>query len=435
MAGGNRGRRLGALVAIGLLAVLLAVAMWRTSTVRPARALRRDLAARASARFPRPAQVEPPEPGTFGERASAPWDALAALEGSSADVELCRAVREGEQRFENLSPSCRRELEAAAGPLAALLAATHAAEAGPPPGLGTLDAPTPPGRPRGWSTLPYAGKLGALRIRQLLARGEAANAVQVCVALQALARDASWGAALAGRLAALSVEEVAFRPCAAALDVAPTPVKRSAAGALARVEQGTPAFAEVMREYALGSRAQAFAPYLGSVDGLPPQVATWARDNAPGGRTDWRFALALGDAWHRIDARLDEAVKAAALPMPERAARLDVLAAGERPWVNRRAAFAFPQLGRAARSDARARAQLRLLQAAIAADLARAEGGRWPSASELASALSSGAPPLIELQGDVATLVDPTVPRGELALSVRADGPPSAAEGPRPAAR
>jgi hypothetical protein len=435
MAGRKRGRRLGALVAIGLLGVVLPVVMWRTSTVGPARELRRDLAARATARFPRPAQVEPPEPGTFGERAGAPWDALAALEASSADVELCRAVREAEQAFEELSPSCRRELEAASGPLAALLAATHAAEAGPPAGLGILDAPTSPGRPRAWSTLPYAGKLAALRIRQLLSRGETAQAVQVCIDLQALARDASWGSALAGRVPALVVEEVAFRPCAAALDVAPTAVKRSAAEALARVEQGTPAFAAVLREYALGARAQAFAPYLGQLDGLPTQVATWARENAPTGRTDWRFTLALGDAWHRIDARLDEAVSAAALPMPERAARLDVIAVGDRPWVNRRAAFAFPQLGRVARSDARARAQLHLLRAAVAADLARAETGRWPSAAELATALGGGDGPLIEPHGDVATLADPTVPRGELALSVRADAPAVPSEGPSPTAR
>jgi hypothetical protein len=435
MAGRTRGRRLGALVAIGLLGMVLAVVMWRTSTVGLAHELRRDLEARASARFPRPSHVEPPEPGTFGQSAGEPWDALAALEASSADVELCRAVRDGEKPFDELSPSCRRELDAAAGPLAALLAATHAAEAGPPAGLGTLDAPAPPERPRGWSTLPYAGKLGALRIRQLLSRGEAANAVQLCVDLQALARDASWGAALAGRLPALAVEEVAFRPCAAALDAAPTALQRGAAGALGRVEQGTPTFAEVMREYALGARARAFAPYLGQLEALPPQVATWARENAPAGRTDWRFALALGDAWHRIDARLTEAVEAAARPMPGRAARLDVIAAGERPWLNRRAAFAFPQLGRAARSDARARAQLRLLRAAVAADLLRAERGRWPDAAELAAALGGGDPLLIEPHGDVATLVDATVPRGELALSVRANGPGVGSKGPSPTAK
>ena len=89
--------------------------------------------------------------------------------------------------------------------------------------------------------------------------------------------------------------------------------------------------------------------------------------------------------------------------------------------MNRRASFAFPQLGRAARSDARGRAQLRLLRGATAADLFRAEQGRWPTAPELAAALGAGDPLVIESQGDVATLVDPSVPRGELAVSVRAD--------------
>jgi hypothetical protein len=269
--------------------------------------------------------------------------------------------------------------------------------------------------------LPYAGKVGALHIRQLLSTGDAAGAVRVCVDLQALARDASWGTGLAGRLPALAVEEVAFRPCVAALDAAPVEVKRSAAGALTRVEEGTPALAVIMREYALGARARAFAPYLGALDGLPGQVAAWARENEPGGRTDWRFTLALGDAWHRIDARLAAAVEAAGLPMPARAERLDLLAAGVRPWVNPRAAFALPQLGRAARSDARARAQPRLLRAAVTADLLRSEKGTWPAASELAAALGGEGAIAIEAMGETATLVDPAVPRGELAVTVRAD--------------
>jgi hypothetical protein len=271
--------------------------------------------------------------------------------------------------------------------------------------------------------LPYAAKLGALRIRQLLADGDFAGAGRACVDLQSLARDASWGTGLAGRLPAVAVEEVAFRPCTAAFDGAPAEVKRLAAEALRRVEEGTPSLEAVMREYALGARGQAFAPYLGGVAGLPPEVATWARENAPAGRTDWRFTLALGDAWHRIDARLAEAVRAAALPMPERADRLDVIAAGEKPWLNRRATFALPQLGRAARTDSRGRAQLRLLRGAIAADLFRAEQGRWPSAQELAGLLGSGDALAVEAHGDAATLVDPSVPRGELAVSVRADGP------------
>jgi len=408
-------------VAIAVVGVLLVVAIWRTSTAGPSRALRRDLVARAAARFPRPVQVGSAIQGTFGKRAAEPWEALAALEAASADVELCRALRDGEQPFASLSASCRRELQAGTEQVEALLSATHAAEAGPPRGLGTLDEPVPAGRPRGWSTLPYAGKLGALRIRQLLADGDVAGAVRVCVDLQALARDASWGTGLAGRLPALSVEEVAFRPCTAALDVAPSEVKRMAASALARVEEGTPSLPVVMREYALGARGQAFAPYLGGLESLPPEVATWAQENAPGERTDWRFSLALGDAWHRIDARLAEAVEASALPMPQRADRLDLIAAGERPLLNRRATFAFPQLGRVARSDARARAQLRLLRGAIAADLFRAEQGRWPTAAELAAAVGAGDALVVEPHGDVATVVDPAVPRGELAVSVRTD--------------
>jgi hypothetical protein len=407
-------------VTIGVALVLVALAIWRTSTIGPARTLRRDIEARASTRFPRPSHVPAPLPGTFGEHAAEAWDALGALEASSADVELCRAIRDGEQPFSALTPSCRRELESATAPLAALLSATHAVEAGPPPGLGTLDAPAPASRPRGWSTLPYAGKLGALRIRELLSAGNMAGAVQTCVDLQALARDASWGTGLAGRIPALAVEEVAFRPCAAALDSAPAEVKRSAANALARVEEGTPSFSAVLAEYALGARAKAFAPYLESPDRLPGQVGTWARENAPAGKTGWIFTLALGDAWHRIDARLAAAVKAAALPMPARADGLDALAAGERPWLNPRASYALPQLGRAARSDARARAQLHLLRAAVAADLTRATTGRWPTASELGAQVG-GDPLLLEVLGDVATLVDPSVPRGELALTVQPD--------------
>jgi hypothetical protein len=413
-------------VAIAVVGVLLAVAISRTSTAGPSRALRKDLMERAAARFPRPVQTGSALPGTFGARAAEPWDALAGLEAVSTDVELCRAVREGEQPFDSMTPSCRRELQGGTAQLEPLLTATHAAEAGPPPGLGTLDEPMPAGNPRGWSTLPYAGKLGTLRMRELLAAGDLAGAVRVCVDLQALARDASWGTGLAGRLPALSVEEVAFRPCTAALDAAPSDVKRMAAAALARVEEGTPSLAVVMREYALGARGQAFAPYLGGLEGLPTVVASWARENAPEARTDWRFALSLGDAWHRIDARLAEAVKASALPMPARADRLDVIAAGERPWLNRRATFAFPQLGRVARSDARGRAQLRLLRGAMAADLFRAEQGRWPTSPELAAALGAGDPLVVEPHGDVVTLIDPSVPRGELAVSVHADVRPAA---------
>ena len=109
--------------------------------------------------------------------------------------------------------------------------------------------------------------------------------------------------------------------------------------------------------------------------------------------------------------------------MPERAERLDAISAGERPRLNPRATFALPQLGRVARSDARARAQLRLLRGAVAADLFRDEHGRWPTGAELAAAVGTGDALVIDAHGDAATVVDPIVPRGELAVSIRADAP------------
>src|SRR5262249_39288407 len=113
---GRRALRAGLWAATIALVCVVGVALWRNSTPCPARALRPGILPRVGARFPRPPHVPPPEAGTFGERAGAPWDALAALEVGSADVELCRAVREGEQRFDALTPSCRRELKAGAAP-------------------------------------------------------------------------------------------------------------------------------------------------------------------------------------------------------------------------------------------------------------------------------------------------------------------------------
>ena len=57
----------------------------------------------------------------------------------------------------------------------------------------------------------------------------------------------------------------------------------------------------------------------------------------------------------------------------------------------------------------------------MAADLLRASSGRWPTAAELGAALGAGAPLGIEVNGQAATLVDPSVPRGELAVTLFPD--------------
>ena len=409
-----------ALLVVGAGSIALGVLTWRTSTAGPSRRLVRDIQSRAEAHFPRPGHVATPTPGTFGVAAAGPWDGLAEREALSVDVELCRAVRDGEQPFSTASPGCLREMAGASAELAGLLEATHRSEAGPVPGLGTLDD-TPDGvRARTWSTLPYAARLAALRLRAELDTGQAPQALATCVDLLALARDASWGAGLAGRLPAVGVTEVAFRPCVAAIDAAPADSRQAAGEALRRVEAGTPDLATILGEYALGVRARAFAPYL-PTEGLPPAVQAWAREG-PAHDGGPLFALQLGDTWHRIEGTLDDVVAAARLPVEQRVARLDRLSAGEKPFLNPAARYAFPQLGRAARTDARARAQDRLLRASLAAEVFRARQGRWPTAVELAAEVgpSPEGPLSIEAHGDALTLADPTVPRGELVATVRA---------------
>ena len=412
--------RYGVFLIVGSLSVALMVLTWRTSTAGPARRLVAALRARAEAHFPRPLHVADPTPGTFGAAAAAPWDGLAERQTLSVDVELCRAVRDGEQPFSTASLACLRELAGGSGDLGELLGATHRTEAGPVLGLGTLDAPA--GSPeRSWSTLMYAAKLAALRIRAELDAQHPAQALVTCVDLLALARDASWGAGLAGRLPGIAATEVAFRPCVAAIDAAPADAGVAAAEALRRVEAGTPALEDVLAEYALGVRARAFAPYLPGVETLPGMLPAWAREEAANSRGPL-FALRLGDTWHRIDGTLDDIVAAARLPVDARVARLDRLSEGERPVINPGARYAFPQLGRAARTDARARAQLHLLRQALAAKAFRAQQGRWPAANELGEGLtpSSDAPLALEAHGDSVTLADPSVPRGELAVTVHA---------------
>jgi hypothetical protein len=409
------------LLLVGAGSIALGMLTWRTSTAGPARRLVRDIRARAEAHFARESHLADPVPGVFGAAAAAPWDGLARRQALSVDVELCRAVRDGEQPFSTTTPTCLREMAGASGDLALLLEATHRSEAGPIPGLGTLDAAVAGTQERSWSTLPYVAKLAALRMRAELDAERPAQALTTCLDLLALSRDASWGTGLAGRLPAVAVTEVAFRPCVAAIDAAPPEARASAAEALRRIEAGTPDLPAVLGEYALGVRTRAFAPYLPGAETLPAAVQGWAQQ---GGGQDGGplFALRLGDTWHRIEGTLAEVVAAARLPVEQRVARLDRLSEGEKPFVNPAARYALPQLGRAARTDARARAQVHLLARALAAEVFRARQGRWPSVSELGADLgpTPDNPLLLEAHGDSLTLADPSVPRGELVASIHA---------------
>jgi hypothetical protein len=413
------------LVVLAVAAVVLAVFAWRADTRRLRRRLLEDVQALATARYARPVQALPVLPGRFGAAAADAWTQLAALEAVSTDVEFCRAVRDGETAVEKAPPSCLRELSRGEAPLGALLLATHAEAAGPPFGLGALDAPAPAGDVRTFVTAAYAGRMAALQVRVQLGKGDTQGALSTCLDLLALARDVSFGTALQGRLAAFSVSEVAFSPCAAALDAASLPQKRAASVALSKIAEGTPTLAETLSGWSTRVRAQRFAAFL-SPDvllTLPDGVQAWARaENVPR-RLDAQEAVALGNAWHALQSRLDAVVQAGALPGAACAERLSALSARAEPAFAALGHVDFPELGWVAQSDARVRAEVLLLRRAAEVDVLRAETGVWPLPEVLSEAVRSTAekPFSLVARGPEAVLRDSTSPRGGLELLLHAD--------------
>jgi len=417
--------RLLLLVVLGLAALALAAVAWRTDTHGLKRRLVDDVKALAAALYTRAVHAPPTLAGRFGAQAADPWTQLAALEAVSTDVEFCRAVRDGETAVGMAPPSCLRELARGEVPLQALLLATHASAGGPPLGLGTLDLPAPAEAPRTFVTAAYAARMAALQVRVQLGKGDTQGALSTCLDLLALARDTSLGTALQGRLAALSISEVAFAPCAAALDAATVEEKRAAAVALSKLAQGTPPLAETLSEWSTRVRALRFSVFLSPdvLSTLPEGVKAWARAEDVPRHLDVEEALALGNAWHALQSRLDSVVAAARLPAPRAAERLSALSARTAPDFAGLGHVEFPELGWIAQSDARVRAELLLLRRAAEVDVLRAETGAWPLPEALPEAVRSTSerPFSLESKGPEAVLRDGTSPRGGLELLLHAD--------------
>lgn len=403
----------------------MAVVAKRTDTRALRRRLLQDVKALAAAPYARAVHAPPTLPGRFGTEAAEAWTQLAALQAVSTDVEFCRAVRDGETALEKAPPSCLRELARGEAPLSALLLATHAEAAGPPLGLGTLDLPAPPEVPRTFVTAAYAARMAALRVRVQLQRGDTPAALSTCLDLLALARDTSFGTALQGRLAALSVSEVAFAPCAAALDASSVAAKRSASVALSTIAQGTPPLAETLSDWSTRVRAQRFSVFLpqDELPTLPAGVQAWAGAEDVPRHLGMTEAWALGTAWHALQSRLDRVVEAARLPGALAAERLSALSARTGPDIAALGHVEFPELGWVAQSDARVRAEVLLLRRAAEVDVLRAETGTWPRPEALSEAVRSTAerPFSLEARGPEAVLRDSLSPRGGLELKLHAD--------------
>jgi len=173
------------------------------------------------------------------------------------------------------------------------------------------------------SSLARVVELAALETMLLVAQGQASLAVDTCLDALAVSRELSLGGGLHGLQLAISSQQLAHGPCAAALDKAPEERRRQALGQLALLSGGWPAPSAVLREEAVFEQLATFGP-----DFFPPEALVRL---PPAGRDLIRsrggwvyFTSRIGHPvlrrylWRRNSAVFDAMVAAADLPPDKR---------------------------------------------------------------------------------------------------------------------
>ncbi len=355
---------------------------------------------------PRPAHVVPPISGTFaqavepllsegvelpepeldsGARPSRDDEAAWAAWSRAREAlhEQCLDVASGKASLETSPPSCLQALEEGRELMRRLLVATHAESGGLPTGAGNLSWTSSFTEPSRVRALSRTVELAALESRGLLAEGRSEQAVDTCLDALALSRELSLGGGLHGGKLSATRHDLAYRPCAAALDAAPLERKRLALQQLARLQQGWPSFSSMLREESVFHQLATFGPDLFPTEALPRLP--------PAGRS----LLRARGGWFYITSRLGHPLLRQYL-WRRNVTLFDAMAAqADLPPAERQRAFArldndytlfggFPgAVSASAYHLELAPLELQRLQAAmlvalVRVDLARAEQGQWP---------------------------------------------------------
>lgn len=400
-----------------LWVVLLLWAMGRLRTHALADGLALKVAALKVHSFARASHATPALSGSFADRATEPLLALAAAALRSDDVELCRAVRKGEQPYSSVSALCAEALRLASPALEALLLATHAISAAPPEGLGPLDDPRLPLYGEGFSAVRYAGKLAALRIREELARGQTGSAVDTCVDLQGVARDLTYGTGLPGRAAVADLSEVIFFSCVAALQAASPEDQEAAGQKFAVIAQGFSPLTAALSDWGTVELLKTYGPFLGErLAHLPEGARRLAHRGEPPHSFSLKGTFLVKDAWHREQRRMEGLVFAASLSPNKRYPRIAELSRGQHSFNPLAGAPLPDEVLRVCEEDGRARAELRFLQAVTVASAFHARHHAWPSLEVLKTA--GGGELTLQTRGPLALLLDDSAPRGGLEVEL-----------------
>lgn len=355
---------------------------------------------------PRPAHVVPPVPGTFAQAVEPLLPELFKLPEPEPDTvprpveddeatseawsraftalgERCREVASGLAPLETMPPPCRREIEEGREIMRRVLAATHAEAGGLPAGAGSLSRDGSYEHPSAMHALGRVVQLAALESRMLLAAGHPEQAVDTCLDALALSRELGLGGGLHGGKLSASTQELAYRPCAAALGAAPVERKRQALDQLARLWEGLPPFSSLLREESVFHQLSTFGPDffpLEVLPRLPPAGRTLIT-----GRGGWFYytsrighPLLRKYLWRRNVSLFDAMARKADLPPDERRRAFTQLATDYAPLVHYPSAVsALKYHDELAALDAQ-RLQAAQLVALVQVDLARAEQGPHP---------------------------------------------------------
>jgi hypothetical protein len=335
----------------------------------------------ARATWPRPAHVEPPTPGSFGQALSELMpEVLRNSDYRLIDEDtVCRPVELGTASFESLAEPCSALLDSCRE-LPRLLALTRAETGGLPPGLTAFSDPQHPFQRGGMPALRRLSRFAGLEIRRLLYQGKPDAAVDTCLDALALSREMALGSAFHGMLLSSKAVEYLYQPCASALDVAPPERKRQALSQLARLREGFPPLSAVLQSESVLAQLSYYGHLLSEeqLAALEPPASALARDALGQGVLPGPPILARHH-WRTTVRFFDALVAAADLPPDERQkafARIDL--ALRKRWFEVPPEEATQLHELALRGDRRG-LLLEALRTLVEVDLERAEQGRWPA--------------------------------------------------------
>jgi hypothetical protein len=226
-------------------------------------------------------------------------------------------------------------------------------------------------------------QLAALESRLLLAAGRPEQAVDTCLDALALSRELSLGGGLHGGKLSASTQELAYRPCAAALDAASVERKSQALKQLARLWEGLPPLSSLLREESVFHQLSTFGPDffpLEVLPRLPPAGRTLIT-----GRGGWFYSTSrIGHPllrqylWRRNASLFDAMVRKADLPHEERRRTFAQLATEYSFLADYPNAVSALEYHRELATLDVQRLQAVVLVTLVQVDIARAEQGRWP---------------------------------------------------------